>query len=80
VLAAGIEPWTQAPIWTPPGEGHDAAHQSDVSKALAAGLRCRPVAETVADTWAWLRALDGPPPREPDIGIPPEAEARALAT
>jgi 2'-hydroxyisoflavone reductase len=24
-------------------------------RAQAAGLRCRPVAETVADTWAWLR-------------------------
>ena len=25
-------------------------------RAQAAGLRCRPVAETVADVWAWLRA------------------------
>ena len=24
-------------------------------RAQAAGLRCRPVAETVADVWAWLR-------------------------
>ena len=24
-------------------------------RAQAAGLRCRPIAETVADVWAWLR-------------------------
>jgi nucleoside-diphosphate-sugar epimerase len=81
VLAAGIEGWTQAPVWTPPGELHDALHRADVSKALAAGLRCRPVGETVADTWAWVRTLDGRSPRDPELpplGIPPEAEARVL--
>jgi nucleoside-diphosphate-sugar epimerase len=81
VLAAGIEPWTQAPIWTPPGELHDALHQSDVSKAITAGLRCRPVAETVADTWAWLGTLEGTPPLRPGLpapGIDGESEARAL--
>ena len=26
------------------------------ARAQAAGLRCRPVAETVGDVWAWLRA------------------------
>ncbi|MFE7772432.1 NAD-dependent epimerase/dehydratase family protein [Streptomyces sp. NPDC057445] len=62
IAAAGVEPWTDLPIWIPRGEGHDAMHQADVSKALAAGLSCRPAAETVADTWAWLRSLDGEPP------------------
>jgi 2'-hydroxyisoflavone reductase len=33
-------------------------------RAAAAGLRCRPVAETVADVWAWLR--DGGEGRLPD--------------
>lgn len=55
ILAAGIQPWTGLPIWLPPGEMHDALHGCDVSKALAAGLRCRPVTPTVADAWAWLQ-------------------------
>jgi len=38
VLAAGIEPWTQLPVWVPPGsEEHDALHRGDVSRALADG-------------------------------------------
>ncbi|MGW1887570.1 NAD-dependent epimerase/dehydratase family protein [Streptomyces sp. NPDC001970] len=81
IAAAGVEPWTDLPIWIPRGESHDAMHRADVSKALAAGLRCRPVAETVADTWAWLRSLDGEPPlravRSP-AGLSPEQESALL--
>ncbi|HCA88262.1 MAG TPA: reductase [Streptomyces sp.] len=82
ILAAGVEPWEQLPIWLPPGEVYDTLHRGDVSKALAAGLSCRPVAETVADTWAWLRQLDGPPPQRPDrdpVGLDPETERKLLA-
>ncbi|MCM2429924.1 NAD-dependent epimerase/dehydratase family protein [Streptomyces sp. RKAG337] len=81
ILAAGIEPWTELPVWLPPGEVHDAMHGADVSKALAAGLRCRPVAETVADTWTWLQTLGGTAPQRPDrptLGLDPEKEAKAL--
>jgi nucleoside-diphosphate-sugar epimerase len=82
VLAAGVEPWTELPIWLPPGTLHDLLHRGDVSKALAAGLRCRPVAETIADTWAWLSSLDREPPQRSDRpapGLSAEAEARLLA-
>ncbi|MGA5701947.1 reductase [Peterkaempfera bronchialis] len=80
VLAAGIEPWTELPVWLPPGESHDALHRSDVSKAASAGLRCRPVTETVADTWEWLR-LGGQPRLRPGraaVGLAPEKEALLL--
>lgn len=82
ILDAGVQPWIQLPIWLPPGELHDSVFRMDVSKALAAGLRCRPVAETVADTWAWMRELDGPPPvraDRPTPGLDPAAEERVLA-
>ncbi|RAY16130.1 reductase [Actinomadura craniellae] len=82
ILAAGVQPWTDLPIWLPPGELRDAMHGADVSKALAAGLRCRPVAETVADTWAWLEDLGGEPPLRPDrppVGLDPAVEAKLLA-
>lgn len=84
ILAAGVQPWTDLPIWLPPGESHDAMHGSDVSKAVAAGLRCRPVVDTVADTWAWLRSLDAPfaqPDRDyvQPVGLDRNVETRLLA-
>jgi 2'-hydroxyisoflavone reductase len=82
ILAAGIEPWTDLPIWIPPGEIYDALHRGDVSKAIAAGLRPRPIGQTVADTWAWLRGLDGEPAHRPDrpaVGLHPAKEAKFLA-
>ncbi|MFF8605032.1 NAD-dependent epimerase/dehydratase family protein [Streptomyces sp. NPDC015346] len=82
ILAAGVEPWSDLPIWIPPGELYDAMHTADVSKALGAGLRCRPVAETVADTWAWLESIGGGAPQRPDrpqLGLSPEREAALLS-
>ncbi|MGD1217795.1 SDR family oxidoreductase [Streptomyces krungchingensis] len=83
VLDAGIEPWTQLPVWVPAGSDlHDALHRADVSRAVGAGLRCRGVLETVADTWSWLQELGGIAPQRPDrpaVGLSPEQEAKALA-
>ncbi|MFE3635404.1 NAD-dependent epimerase/dehydratase family protein [Streptomyces sp. NPDC059168] len=83
ILDAGIEPWTGLPVWVPPdGEMYDAVHRSDVSRALATGLRCRPVDETVTDTWRWLTSVGGVAPQRPDRtvkGVDPEVEARVLA-
>ncbi|MFI6071638.1 NAD-dependent epimerase/dehydratase family protein [Actinoplanes sp. NPDC051343] len=82
IAEAGIRPWEELPIWLPPGPDADYIHRGDVSKALAAGLTVRPPRETVADTWAWLRSLPGPPPQRPDrrpVGVPADAEARVLA-
>lgn len=81
VRAAGIEPWTELPIWIPPGHEASALHAADVTRAHAAGLRCRPVTETVRDTWAWLGSLPGRPPARPDLpalGLDPERERAAL--
>ncbi|MFJ9949516.1 NAD-dependent epimerase/dehydratase family protein [Kitasatospora sp. NPDC091207] len=81
ILAAGIEPWSDLPVWVPPGELHATVHGSDVGRAVAAGLRCRPVAETVADTWAWLRSIGGTAPQRPDrpvVGLDAEREAKLL--
>ncbi|MGG8408319.1 NAD-dependent epimerase/dehydratase family protein, partial [Streptomyces sp. 12297] len=70
VLAAGVEPWTELPVWVPEGEMHDYMYGGDVSKALGAGLVCRPVADTVADTWRWLQELGGVAPQRPDRPAP----------
>lgn len=78
---AGIEPWTELPIWLPEGELYDYMFGADVTKALDAGLTCRPVEETVADTWTWLQSLGGVAPHRPDRpqkGISAEREAELL--
>jgi nucleoside-diphosphate-sugar epimerase len=82
ILAAGVQPWTDLPIWLPPGPDHAFMHGGDVSKALGAGLRLRPVGDTVADTWAWLQTVPGTPPQRADrpaVGLSPEVEAKLLA-
>ncbi len=81
ILAAGIEPWTELPIWLAPGELYDFLHTGSVERAVGAGLRCRPVAETVESTWAWLQAIGGTAPQRSDraaVGLDPEREAALL--
>lgn len=71
VLArAQIEEWEHLPGWMAPGSEGRGMHDCDVSAALAAGLRCRPIEQTVADTWDWLREI--PPHRRPPTrdGLP----------
>jgi hypothetical protein len=81
IEAVGIAPWTELPIWVPPDSELIGMHTSDVTAARAAGLSCRPVAETVTDTWAWLQAEGDPPPPpgRPAHGLDPEREQQALA-
>jgi nucleoside-diphosphate-sugar epimerase len=81
IAAAGIAPWTELPVWVPPGSELIGLHSGDATAARAAGLSCRPVAETVADTWRWLRAEGDPPPPpgRPNPGLDPERERLALA-
>jgi 2'-hydroxyisoflavone reductase len=58
VLDAGVRAWTELPLWLP---GHDYAGiaQADIIRALDAGLRFRPLEETVLDTLAWDRTVPG---------------------
>jgi nucleoside-diphosphate-sugar epimerase len=83
VLGREIEPWGELPVWMPPDDVEMyALHTCDVSRALEWGLQIRPLRETVADTWDWVRSVDAsgavPEPR-PGIGLDPVKEAAALA-
>ena len=49
-----VEPWDELPLWIPQSSAAG-TWEVGTERAQAAGLRCRPVAETVSDTWAWLR-------------------------
>ncbi len=79
---AGIEPWTELPIWVPPGGELAGVHAHNVDAAYAAGLSCRPVLQTVTDTWLWLQR-EGDPPAAAGrlrVGLDPERERAVLAT
>lgn len=72
-LAQGVTPWTELPLWAPDAPG---LFRHDTANAQAAGLHWRPLADTVADTWAWQRALAGwaPSARTPGLARKRETE------
>jgi 2'-hydroxyisoflavone reductase len=81
IEAADVSGWTSFPIWVPPTGELVGLHDCDVSAAHASGLRCRPMEETVDDTWAWLQREGLPAPvtdRAGDVGLTPEQEQRLL--
>jgi 2'-hydroxyisoflavone reductase len=59
LLAAGADPWMGVPLWIA-APGWEAANDVDTTRARAAGLTFRPVAETLADVLAWDQARAGP--------------------
>ncbi len=82
IEAAGIEPWTQLPVWLPPDGEAAGLHDGDVSRAYSSGLTCRPVLETIADTWRWLQAEGDPQISHAHAapGLDPERERQVLAS
>jgi 2'-hydroxyisoflavone reductase len=80
IAEAGISPWIELPIWLPEDEEYGGLHDGDVSAAIAEGLTCRPVRETISDTWAWLRAEGDPEPSadRPAPGLDPDKESSVL--
>jgi 2'-hydroxyisoflavone reductase len=77
ILDADIAPWTELPIWLPRDDEFAGMTSINVTAAHNTGLNDRPVRDTVAATWAWLRAGGDPQPRNP-VGLDPEKERRVL--
>jgi nucleoside-diphosphate-sugar epimerase len=81
ILAAGIHRWTELPGWLPPGDDLAGLYSTNVERAYATGLRCRPVEETVADTWEWVLSTGATLPVHPDhppVGLDPAKERSVL--
>ena len=51
--------WMELPLWTSETGEYARFHDWDVSRAVAAGLRFRPLDETVRDTLTWAGQRDG---------------------
>ena len=59
LLRHGVTPWTGLPLWIPATDEESAGFMEwSCARAAARGLRLRPLAQTVADTAAWLRERD----------------------
>lgn len=54
LLEHEVAVWTELPLWAPEYGETAAVWRPSSAKAVAAGLRCRPVEESIRDTAAWL--------------------------
>jgi 2'-hydroxyisoflavone reductase len=69
----GVQQLTELPLWS-----REPAHwDMSVERAVAAGLRCRPLIDTAAETWRWLSTGDRAvtKPRIAAYGMDPAREA-----
>lgn len=53
LLEAGCEPWSDLPLWLPDELKYRGFLSVDCSRAIAAGLKFRPLADTIKDTLDW---------------------------
>ncbi len=75
--ANNVAPWSDMPVWVPPTGDYLGFASVNVDRAVAAGLRQRPIADTVSGTLDWFRN------QRPDgalkAGLAPERESELLA-
>jgi 2'-hydroxyisoflavone reductase len=75
LVEQGVEEWMELPLWL-----HDPAFaailETPWERGIAAGLKIRPLAETVAATLEWIAAGDAPP--DPPAGLAREKERAVL--
>ena len=86
LLAAGVQPYTELPMWAPDIPELAGTWEASGDRARLAGMRYRPLADTVRDTWSWLvhdAAAQAKPlgdlAQRAGIGLDPARERRILA-
>ena len=74
-----VEPWGDMPVWIPAGTAESGMSQVSIARAVAAGLKFRPLSETARDTLSWWKTL--PPERRAKLraGLSREREGQVLA-
>jgi len=75
LAAHDVGAWMELPLWIG-DEDDDSFMRAPVGRALAAGLRIRPLEETVRDTLEWVRSGEGP--GEPPAGLDRGKEQEVL--
>ncbi|MFF3854732.1 NAD-dependent epimerase/dehydratase family protein [Micromonospora sp. NPDC002575] len=76
LLGEGVRQWSELPLW----RAYEGVWRVDTTRARRAGLRCRPLGETVADTWRWLTEAGETSlhDRAVEIGLSRDKEQRVL--
>jgi 2'-hydroxyisoflavone reductase len=71
-----VAPWSDMPAWIPDDEEHRGFARMDVSRAINAGLKFRPLEDTVRDTLEWANTR--PADHEWHAGLKSEREQELL--
>jgi len=85
LLAAGVSPWTELPMWAPHIAEFAGIWEVTGDRARRTGMRYRPLSDTVHDTWLWLKheaaAGRAPAPGASplSLGLDPDREREVLA-
>jgi 2'-hydroxyisoflavone reductase len=79
LLDHGVGEWMELPLWVSERGAAAALHQADVSRAVAAGLRFRPLEDTVRDTLVWAREEGDSALAPGQAGLDPDRERELLA-
>jgi 2'-hydroxyisoflavone reductase len=75
IAACGVQPWSDMPLMAPDDPGFRHFLDISIAKAEAAGLTCRPLAETLGPLLAWDRGRRDVPL---GCGLSADAEAALL--
>lgn len=72
-----VEPWSDMPVWIPDTEEDAGFSRINVSKAINAGLKFRPLEETIRDTIDWAQTR--PEDHQWRAGLNPDKETILLS-
>lgn len=78
LVSRGVRQWSELPLW----RTYVGTWRVDSTRAQSAGLKCRPLHRTVADTWDWMtsEAQATVDERSAEIGLSPDKEREILAS
>jgi 2'-hydroxyisoflavone reductase len=77
--ANGAHAWTDLPVWMPPTGEMAGFHRRSIKRALAAGIKFRPILDTCRDTLQWYQSLPEAQRKRLKRGLTPERERKLLA-
>jgi 2'-hydroxyisoflavone reductase len=76
--AQQVSAWQDMPVWIPPAGEYAGFGRRSTDRAQAAGLKYRPLQQTVDDTLQWWNQLPEARRASPKAGLSPEREAAVL--
>ena len=80
LFSQAVQPWAELPLWIPDAPDTAGFWAVSGASAKAAGLRTRPFADSVRDTWQWLQSGGEvqPAPGTPPFGLASSKQQQVL--